>query len=62
MKKNSLDYILGRKDPKSENGILTKALELEPEAVLGRLEEPLIVAPYLEARRGNSHYGETPSW
>jgi hypothetical protein len=30
MKKNSLDYILGRKDPKGENGILTKALELEP--------------------------------
>jgi hypothetical protein len=42
---------LWRKDLKSENGSLTKAVELEREAVLGRLEEPLIVAPILEARR-----------
>jgi hypothetical protein len=50
------------KDPKNENDLLTKAGELEEEAVLGRLEEPLIVAPLLEARRGNSHLGKTPSW
>ncbi len=53
---------LWRKGPKNENGPLTKARELEGEAVFGRLEEPLIVAPNLEARRGNSHCGKTPSW
>jgi hypothetical protein len=64
MKKNSMDCtaILWRKDPKNENDPLTKAGELEREAVFGRLEEPLIVAPILEARRGNSHDGKTPSW
>lgn len=53
---------LWEKDPKNENGAHTKARKLEEEAVLGRLEEPLIVAPILEARRGNSHDGKTPSW
>ncbi len=53
---------LKRKDPKNENESLTKAGELEGEAVFGRLEEALIVAPVLEARRGNSHDGKTPSW
>ncbi len=53
---------LWRKDPNSENGILTNAVELECEAVFGRLEEPLIVAPFSEARRGNSHCGKTPCW
>jgi len=53
---------LWRKDPKSENDSLTKAVELEKEAVFGRLEEPLIVAACLQARRGNSHHGKTPSW
>ncbi len=53
---------LWRKDPKSENGSHTNAGELDHEAVFGRLEEPLIVAPILEARRGNSHGGKTPSW
>ncbi len=48
------------KDPKNENDPLTKAGELEEEAVLGRLEEPLIVAPLLEARRGNSHLERRP--
>ena len=51
---------LWRKDPNNENDSLTKAVELEKEAVLGCLEEPLIVAPILEARRGNSHHGKTP--
>jgi hypothetical protein len=54
--------ILWRKDPKNENEQFTKAVELEPQAVLGRLEEPLIVAACLQARRGNSHYGKTPAW
>jgi hypothetical protein len=53
---------LWRKDSKSENEQFTTAVELEPQAVLGRLEEPLIVAACLQARRGNSHYGKTPSW
>ncbi|EFH87576.1 hypothetical protein Krac_8917 [Ktedonobacter racemifer DSM 44963] len=61
MKKDSV-AILVEEDPRSENDSLTKAEELEKEAVFGRLEEPLIVAPTLEARRGNSHYGKTPSW
>src|SRR6266700_6358465 len=51
---------LWRKDRTSENDFLTKAVELEREAVFGRLEEPLIVAPILEARRGNSHCGKMP--
>lgn len=46
---------LERKDPRRENDPLTNVEELEGEAVFGRLEEPLIVAPTLEARRGNSH-------
>jgi hypothetical protein len=62
MKKHSMGLYLWRKDPESENDLLTKARELESEAVFGRLEEPLIVAPTLEARRGNSHCGKTPSW
>ncbi len=52
---------LWRKDRKCENDSLTKAVELEKEAVFGRLEEPLIVAPHLEARRGNSHHGKMPA-
>ncbi len=51
---------LGRKDSNSESDLLIKAAELEKEAVFGRLEEPLIVAPYLEARRGNSHVERRP--
>ena len=62
MKKELDGLYLWRKDPKSENEQITKAVELEPQAVLGRLEEPLIVAACLQARRGNSHYGKTPSW
>jgi len=52
-----MDYAatLWMKDPNSESDFLMNAVELEKEAVFGRLEEPLIVAPYLEARRGNSH-------
>jgi len=59
-----MDYAatLWRKDPNSENGPLINAVELEGEAVFGRLEEPLIVAPWLEARRGNSHCGKTSCW
>ncbi len=53
---------LWRKDSKNENDPLIKAGELEEKAGFGRLEEPLIVAPILEARRGNSHCGKTPSW
>jgi len=49
-----------RKDPKDENGPLTKARELERKAVFGRLEEPLIVAPLPEARRGKSHVERRP--
>src|SRR6266700_579509 len=52
---------LWRKDRTCENDSLTKAVELEKEAVFGRLEEPLIVAPHLEARRGNSHHGKMPA-
>ncbi len=48
--------MLRGKDPTSENGIFTKAVELADEAVFGRLEEPLIVAPDSEARRGNSQW------
>ena len=51
-----------RKDSKNEYDPLIKAGELEKKAVFGRLEDPLIVAPILEARRGNSHGGKTPSW
>ncbi len=43
------------KDPTKENGQHSNAVELEVKAVFGCLEEPLIVAPYLEARRGISH-------
>ena len=62
MKKNSVDSLatLWRKDPNSENGFLTNAVKLENEAVFGRLEEPLIVAPFSEARRGNSHVERRP--
>src|SRR6266487_527412 len=62
MKRNSMDSAatLGRKDSNSESDLLIKAAELEKEAVFGRLEEPLIVAPYLEARRGNSHVERRP--
>lgn len=62
MKTNSVDDValLERKDPTSENGLfILNAIELEEKAVFGRLEEPLIVAPDLEARRGNSHDGKT---
>lgn len=52
--------ILGRKDPNSENDPLTNAEELERKAVFGHLEEPFIVAPYLEARRGNSQLERCP--
>lgn len=52
--------MLRGKDPNSENGIFTNAVELDDEAVFGRLEEPLIVAPYSEARRGNSHVERRP--
>jgi hypothetical protein len=64
MKKNPMDAVdtLWRKDPKSENDVNSKAVKLEDEAVFGRLEEPLIVAPISEARRGNSHHGKAPSW
>ena len=48
------------KDPNNENGHLFNAVELEAKAVFGRLEEPLIVAPYSEARRGNSHVERRP--
>jgi hypothetical protein len=48
------------KDPNNENGHLFNAVELEAKAVFGRLEEPLIVAPYSEARRGISHVGRRP--
>jgi transposase len=62
MKKNAMDAVatLWRKDPNSENGLLTNAVKLENEAVFGRLEEPLIVAPDMEARRGNSHVERCP--
>ncbi len=50
------------KDPNTENGHFTKAIELECKVVFGRLEEPLIVAPFSEARRGNSQNGKTPCW
>src|SRR6266567_3310666 len=48
------------KDPNNENGHLFNAVELEAKAVFGRLEEPLIVAPYSEARRGISHVERRP--
>src|SRR5260221_4263506 len=48
------------KDPNNENGPHSNAVELEAKAVFGRLEEPLIVAPNLEARRGNSHVERRP--
>ncbi len=51
---------LWRKDPNSENDANSKAVKLEDEAVFGRLEEPLIVAPISEARRGNSHVERRP--
>lgn len=54
MKMGPMGRYLWRKDPSNENGLLTKARKLEHEAVFGRLEEPLIVAPHVEARRGNS--------
>jgi hypothetical protein len=62
MKKNSMDYsaTLWMKDPNNENGHHTNAVELEAKAVFGRLEEPLIVAPYSEARRGISHVERRP--
>jgi len=62
MKKNSMDYtaILWMKDPNNENGQHSNAVELEAKAVFGRLEEPLIVAPYSEARRGNAHVERRP--
>src|SRR5258708_17451369 len=62
MKKNLIDdaATLWMKDPNNENGPLTNAVELEAKAVFGRLEEPLIVAPYSEARRGNSHVERRP--
>jgi hypothetical protein len=62
MKKNSMDdtATLWRKDSNNENGPLFNAGELEAKAVFGRLEEPLIVAPDLEARRGNSHVERRP--
>ena len=44
----------------SENGFFTHAVKLENEAVFGRLEEPLIVAPDVEARRGNSQMERRP--
>ena len=62
MKKNAVDYTCGRKIPRTKTESHTKARKLEEEAALGRLEEPLIVAPILEARRGNYHDGKTPSW
>jgi hypothetical protein len=57
MKKNSMDSsaTLWMKDPNNENGHHINAVELEAKAVFGRLEEPLIVAPYSEACRGISH-------
>ncbi len=36
------------------------AVELDQKAVFGHLEEPLIVAPILEARRGKSHVERCP--
>ena len=51
---------LRRKDPNIENAVNSKAIKLEDEAVLRRLEEPLIVAPISEARRGNSHVERRP--
>jgi transposase len=51
---------LWTKDPNSESEFLINAVELDQEAVFGRLEEPLIVAPELEARRGNSHVERCP--
>jgi len=50
------------KDANTENGHFTKAIELECKVVFGRLEEPLIAAPFSEARRGNSQNGKTPCW
>lgn len=52
--------ILWTKDPNSENEFITNVRELVKEAVFGHLEEPLIVAPHLEARRGNSQIGRCP--
>ena len=62
MKRDSRDDRMEGKDPNTENGQFTKAIELECKVVFGRLEEPLIVAPLPEARRGNSHCGKTPCW
>ena len=53
---------LWTKDPNSESEFLINAVELDQEAVFGRLEEPLIVAPELEARRGNSLIEQMPRW
>jgi hypothetical protein len=62
MKKNSMDSsaTLWMKDHNNENGHHINAVELEAKAVFGRLEEPLIVAPSSEARRGISHVERRP--
>jgi hypothetical protein len=62
MKKHSMDSVgtLRRKDPNTENDVNHKAVKLEDEAVFGCLEEPLIVAPIGEARRGKSHVERHP--
>ncbi|WP_157506261.1 hypothetical protein [Ktedonobacter racemifer] len=62
MKKNSMDEVgtLRRKDPDTKNDGNNKAVKLEDEAVFGCLEEPLIVAPIREARRGKSHVERRP--
>ncbi len=51
---------LWTKGPNRESDFLINAVELDREAVFGRLEEPLIVAPSLEARRGNFHVERCP--
>jgi hypothetical protein len=51
-----------RKDSKNENAPLIQAGELEEKAVFGPVEEPLSVAPILQAGRGTAQCGKTPSW
>ncbi|MBO0791637.1 MAG: hypothetical protein J2P36_11910 [Ktedonobacteraceae bacterium] len=53
---------LWAKDPNSESDSLTNAAELVKEAVFGRLEEPLIVAPSNGAHAEEILMWKMPCW
>jgi hypothetical protein len=64
MKRNEMDNAttLWTKDPNSESDLLTKAEELESEAVFGHLEEPFIVAPSFGSTERKVSCGKMPCW